>query len=59
MVWIIDEGRFQCLGMAQPNDLSPKVFLVLTFGGVNKTPDSWLRRKLYFDGNETWIKWHK
>ena len=31
---IIEGSRFQSLGAAQLNNLSSKVFLVLTFGGV-------------------------
>lgn len=37
---IVVGSRFQSPGAAQLNDLSPKVFVVLTFEDVNKTPES-------------------
>ena len=43
--------RFQSLGPAELNNLSPKVFFGLAIGDINKTPGSWLRRKLYLDGS--------
>ena len=38
-------SRFQSLGVAQLNDLSARVFLVLIVGKVNKTVESSLRLK--------------
>ena len=57
---IVDGRRFQSLGVAQLNELSPKVILVQTFGDANKLPESWLCLKSSLDGEgRTDINWRK